>query len=73
LERRGPYRDDALATVSGTRCSGIHGDRVLAIKSFAVTKRIQSRINSEVDLTRLEDWLVTAVTAKAIGDVIRDG
>jgi len=46
---------------------------VLAARSFPVTPDLRSRIDSEPDIDRVESWLKTAVTAKTIGDVFRDG
>jgi hypothetical protein len=47
--------------------------RVLAARSFPVTPKIRARIDGESDVARLESWLEVAVTARAIGDVFRDG
>jgi hypothetical protein len=45
--------------------------KVLAARSFSVTARVRARIDGETDVARLESWIETAVTARAIGDVFR--
>jgi hypothetical protein len=47
--------------------------KVLAARSFRLPPDVRARIAGEPDVTRLEAWLEAAVTARAIGDVFRDG
>jgi uncharacterized protein YaaQ len=47
--------------------------KVLAVRSFLVTPDVRARIEGEPDAARLEAWLEAAVTAGAVGDVLRDG
>jgi hypothetical protein len=47
--------------------------KVLSARSFLVTADVRARIEGEPDAARLEVWLEAAVTARAIGDVLRDG
>lgn len=47
--------------------------KVLAVRSFLVTPDVRARIEGEPDAARLEVWLEAAVTARAVGDVLRDG
>jgi flagellar biosynthesis/type III secretory pathway protein FliH len=47
--------------------------RVLAARAIAVTPDARARIEREHDPARLEAWLVAAISARAIGDVLRDG
>ena len=42
-------------------------------RSFRVTPAVRARIERETDVTRLESSHEAAVTARAIGDVFRDG
>lgn len=45
--------------------------KVLAARSFSVTSATRARIEREMDTTRLEAWLETAVTARTVRDVFR--
>lgn len=47
--------------------------KVLAARSFLVTPDVRARIEGESDAARLEVWLEAAVTARAVGDALRDG
>jgi hypothetical protein len=46
--------------------------KVLAARSFEVTPDVRTRIDGELEVSRLESWIEAAVTAGAIGDVFRD-
>jgi hypothetical protein len=45
--------------------------KVLAARSFRVTRDVRARIDGEPNIARLESWLSAAVTAETIGDVFR--
>jgi predicted transposase YdaD len=46
--------------------------KVLAARSLPVSPDVRARIDSELDLARLESWIEAAVIAATIGDVFRD-
>jgi hypothetical protein len=46
--------------------------KVLAARSFQVSPDVRTRIDGELEVSRLESWIEAAVTAGAIGDVFRD-
>jgi hypothetical protein len=44
--------------------------RVLVVRGFSVPQDIRIRIEFEKDLNRLESWVVAAVTAASLHDIV---